>query len=555
MALAFAQGYGYVSSGVSMKQTPKLLALLSALALFAAAFALTRAGASGAGLGQGPSEQRRGLTPQERRGKAIYLRGESPSGREIEAAVSDVAVPASTVTCAGCHGLRGEGKTEAGITAGALTWPHLLTSHTHPTGRTHGAFDEASFARAVTAGVDPAGNRLAAAMPRFRMSAEDMADLLAYLRRVGSEAEPGLSETTIRVGTILPARGALAETGAAMRDVLAAYFEELNARGGVYGRRVELRAGEMGADATATAAAARRLIEQEEVFALVGGMSAGADAELAALAHETETPFIGPATLLPQHDSPVNRQVFYLLPGLGEQARALVNFYARRRPGAQNRVAVVYVKSGVAAAAAAAAEAQCRKAGCGTVQKISFDPAGLDAAALVRSLKGADAVFFFGTGREETGFIREASAAGWTPDVLLLGALTPGDLAAGVPAAFKDRVFVAFPTAPADITPAGLAEFRALQEKYKIAARHTASQLAAYAAAKVFAEALRRSGRDLSREKLVTALEGLYDFETGLTPRVTFGPNRRVGAAGANVLSVDPEKKVFAPAGGWVNAY
>src|SRR5687767_543960 len=185
-----------------MKQTHRLLVALSALALFAAAFAFARA-AAGAGSGQAPAEQRRALTPQERRGKAIYLRGESPSGKEIEAVISDVAVPASTVTCAGCHGLRGEGKTEAGITAGALTWPHLLTRHTHPTGRAHAPFDEASFARAVNAGVDPAGNQLVVAMPRFKMSAEDMADLVAYLRRIGMEAEPGLSETVIRVGTIL----------------------------------------------------------------------------------------------------------------------------------------------------------------------------------------------------------------------------------------------------------------------------------------------------------------------------------------------------------------
>jgi ABC-type branched-subunit amino acid transport system substrate-binding protein len=189
------------------------------------------------------------------------------------------------------------------------------------------------------------------------------------------------------------------------------------------------------------------------------------------------------------------------------------------------------------------------------LQKVTYEHAKLDAAALVRSLKGADAVFFLGTGGEETAFMREAAAAGWTPNVLLLGALTAGDLAGNVPPGFKDRVFVAFPTVPSDLTHRGLTELRALQEKYKVAARHTASQLAALAAAKVFAEGLRRSGQDLSREKLITALEGLYDFETGLTPRITFGPNRRVGAAGASILKIDTEKKEFAPAGGWVKAF
>ena len=71
----------------------------------------------------------------------------------------------------------------------------------------------------------------------------------------------------------------------------------------------------------------------------------------------------------------------------------------------------------------------------------------------------------------------------------------------------------------------------------------------------VVAEGLKRGGRDISRERLVTALEGLYDYETGLAPRLTFGPNRRVGAAGAYVVRIDPERKEFVAASGWVNAY
>ncbi|HJQ30549.1 MAG TPA: cytochrome c, partial [Pyrinomonadaceae bacterium] len=139
-----------------------------------------------------PAEPARTLTPQERRGRAIYLRGESPSGREIGATVGELDVPASTVTCAGCHGTRGEGKTEGGVTAGDLTWANLTKpyGHTHPTGRKHGPFNEATFARAVSEGVDPSGNTMLTAMPRFRMSADDVADLLAYLKAIEHDRDP-----------------------------------------------------------------------------------------------------------------------------------------------------------------------------------------------------------------------------------------------------------------------------------------------------------------------------------------------------------------------------
>ena len=61
----------------------------------------------------------------------------------------------------------------------------------------------------------------------------------------------------------------------------------------------------------------------------------------------------------------------------------------------------------------------------------------------------------------------------------------------------------------------------------------------ALAAAKVLLEGLRRAGRDVTRQKLVSSLEELYDFSTGLTPNITFGPNRRIGAGGTYVIEYD----------------
>src|SRR5215510_15215721 len=101
------------------------------------------------------SQNARGeLTLQEKRGKALYLRGESASGQEITALLNEIDVPASTLTCAGCHGTRGEGKTEGGVTAGPLTWSFLTKpyGHTDEGGRKHQAFSETSFVRMLTAG-------------------------------------------------------------------------------------------------------------------------------------------------------------------------------------------------------------------------------------------------------------------------------------------------------------------------------------------------------------------------------------------------------------------
>lgn len=541
-----------------MVNGPKFYAAGLALGLFVATLIL----AGGlrvsvpAARAQDAAEKPRALTPQERRGKAFYLRGTSSSGREITAALGEIDVPAATLTCAGCHGARGEGKTEGGVSAGELRWEHLTKpyGHTHPTGRKHGPFNESAFVRSVANGVDPAGNELLVAMPRYRMPAEDMADLIAYLKRITADRDPGLSEDSIKIGTTLPSTGALAETGAAMKDVLTAYFDDLNSRGGIYNRKIELRVADAGGDAATKSAAAKRLIQDEQLFALIGGITAGADAEMAALARDEGIPFVGPSTLLPQIGLPLNRYVFYLLPGVSEQARALVNFAAARPGLLKSRVALVYPEGGIEATAAAAVETQAKEAGWATPVKHAYARGRFDAAQLVRQLKQEDAgvIFFLGADGDDLKFVTEAAAASWTPNVFLLGILAGRNLAGGVPASFKDKIFLSFPTVPADITPSGMAEFRALHEKYKFKPRNTASQLAAFSAAKIFVEGLKIAGRDVSRETLITALEGLYNFDTGLTPRLTFGPNRRVGASGAYIVTVDPEKDEYVAVGGWV---
>jgi ABC-type branched-subunit amino acid transport system substrate-binding protein len=497
------------------------------------------------------------LTPQERRGKALYLRGESPSGHEIVAIIGEIDVPASTVTCGGCHGVKGEGKTEGGVTAGNLQWENLTKpyGHTHPSGRQHGAFDEMSFARAVTGGVDPKGNTLQVAMPRYRMSAEDMADLVAYLKRIETDRDPGLTDTTIGVGLLVPAKGALAETGQAIRAVTAAYFEEINRQGGIYNRKIDLKVAETGDTPSATAANLERLITTGQVFALANVFTAGADVEVAALAQNQDVPLVGAITLTPQTSAPVNRQVFYLQPGVADQSRALVNFAARKLNNKTAHIAAVYMRGGsLAADALTAFEIQSKFVGWTTPSKLAISVEQPDLASSIAELKAKDtrAVFLFGA-VNPTRFLQEAEKAGWLPQVYLLGAMTGNDILSA-PAGFKDKIFLAFPTIPSDITTEGNGNFRALAQKYQLSPAHVAAQLSAYAAAQILVEALKRAGQDLSREKLIASLEGLYEYKTGLTPAITFGPNRRTGALGAHIVAVDVEKKQYASTGAWVSA-
>lgn len=76
----------------------------------------------------------------------------------------------------------------------------------------------------------------------------------------------------------------------------------------------------------------------------------------------------------------------------------------------------------------------------------------------------------------------------------------------------------------------------------------------AYSAAALMVEALMRAGRDVSREGLIETLEAVRGFEGAMTPPLTFGPNRRVGSRGAEIVAYDPATGTLATSGVWIGA-
>jgi ABC-type branched-subunit amino acid transport system substrate-binding protein len=429
------------------------------------------------------------------RGRRIYQEGTSPSGGEIVAVMSDagVEVPASAVPCAGCHGRDGKGKPEGGVIPSDLTWTALTRPYgiTHSSGRKHPPYDARLLKRAISMGVDPAGNALHVAMPRYRMSLQDMEDLVAYLRELGTGSDPGVSGTAVRVGVVLPpSEGPLRGMGQTVRAALTARFEAANREGGIYGRRIEPRFFAAPEPADQRRGWTADFLQRDEVFAAVAPFFAGADAEMASLFAEKQVPAVGPFSLHPREEVPLNRYVFYLLPGIETQEKALAAFAARQ----------------------------------GWPKPMTAHAGGRP-AELKR--QGADPILFSGSGPEALDWLREADRLGWHPRFLATGSAADGSLLAA-PAAFDGKLFLALPSEP----------------------EHASAQGAALAAAEVLIEALKRAGRDLSREGLVDQLESLNGFATGSAPPLTFGPARRLGARGAYVMRI--EGRELKGEGGWV---
>jgi hypothetical protein len=395
-------------------------------------------------------------------GRKLFLEGITPSGEPLRALVGigNAPLAGQAVACGNCHGADGRGRPEGAIAPSDIRWEELTKPYGHVRPhRKHRAYSEASFGRAVSEGLDPEGNRLDRAMPRYALSRAELEALLAHLRRLGAERDPGIGAASVRVGTVLPAEPASAQ---AVRAALEAFVEHLNRAGGIHQRRLELV---VAPDAT------------EPVFALL--------------------------SLRDGFEISLGGSVFSVFSGPAEQAALLVGFAARR---ATLRPAILAADDRAHLGAAAAE--QCAKRGCADVLRIRWRAGELDAAGAVQRLRQArrEQIFFFGAQAELAQLldaVAKAPDAGWQP-----------------------TVYLSVPASP---------------------------RAAALSAAVVLAEALRRAGRDLTRERLVRALESLNNYDPqGYGPPVSFGPDRRIGARGAYVVALERGGSL-APASGWIS--
>jgi cytochrome c553 len=132
-----------------------------------------------------------------------------------------LAYQTGAAACARCHGRHGEGRREGAVAAPALQrFPGQKA-------------DLDSLRLAVNDGLS-AGRALHRLMPRYDFDAGALADLSAYLDVLGSEADadPGIGSDTLMIGVRLDA---------SVVPTVQASFAQINAAGGIYGRRLVLQ--------------------------------------------------------------------------------------------------------------------------------------------------------------------------------------------------------------------------------------------------------------------------------------------------------------------------
>lgn len=133
----------------------------------------------------------RAQIPDEARGSLIYSSGRGAGGRALQfrlLTAGATPLPANGFACVNCHGADGKGGREGGIVMADIRYATLARplAAAPPWNRARAAYTEATLARAITEGIDSSGQQLDASMPRWRLSEAELADLIGFLKRLGS---------------------------------------------------------------------------------------------------------------------------------------------------------------------------------------------------------------------------------------------------------------------------------------------------------------------------------------------------------------------------------
>ena len=202
----------------------------------------------------------------------------------------------------------------------------------------------------------------------------------------------------IKIGSVLSVTGPAAFLGDPELKTLQLYVNDINKKGGVIGRPLQLVHYDDGSDANKANSFAKRLIDDDKVDILVGGTTTGATMSMVPLAEKSGTPFVSLAGAVVIIE-PVKKHVFKT-PHTDRMAAEKV-FEDMKKRGI-TKVALLSETSGFGASGKKETEGVAAKYGITLVANETYGPKDTDMSPQLTKIKGTpgvQAVFVFGLGQ------------------------------------------------------------------------------------------------------------------------------------------------------------
>jgi branched-chain amino acid transport system substrate-binding protein len=210
---------------------------------------------------------------------------------------------------------------------------------------------------------------------------------LPLLIALALPALPARAAEPLKVGALLSVTGPAAFLGGPEQRTLEMAVEELNAKGGLAGRPVQLIVKDTGGVADKAVSFAKQLIDEEQVFAIIGPATSGETMQVKALAESSGTLLLSTAAA-EVIVNPVARWVFKT--AQKDSHAATMIFQALKARGL-TRVAVLTSNTGFGKAGKEQLEKLAPEFGLQVVLSETYDKAATDLTAEVNKVKGSGA--------------------------------------------------------------------------------------------------------------------------------------------------------------------
>ena len=195
-----------------------------------------------------------------------------------------------------------------------------------------------------------------------------------------------LAAGTIKVGAILAVTGPASFLGAPEAKTLEMLVEDINAKGGINGKKVELVIKDSGASPEKAVSFAKQLIDEDKVFAIIGPSTSGETMKIKDIAEQGKTILLSCAAA----ETIVNPVAKYVFKTPQKDSDAVIRIFQQMKKMGITKIGVLSSNTGFGGAGKAQLEKLAPEHGIQIVLSEVYNSAATDLTAEVTKIKAAN---------------------------------------------------------------------------------------------------------------------------------------------------------------------